>query len=422
MTAARLKKSKHRCGKNRRRELNRRAELGILHEEGTQALRQKALETSLDNLTSNSAIIRQSLIRQHSRNREARRIENQDERARVRHNVRDVNAQAEEALTNKAASVRYESMRTAKGRDTMQGPPPVNVCDSLEKRELVQPGRKTYRPGLVVQSSAPAMLYYIVYVGLLYARFFWAEYVPVMAAVVNWQGSAFVAMLSFAVMIAGTRLYNGTTIATALLFALQAVGAVSGQLVGPVYYLSLLFPPVVQRIPVTAAATIAVMFTVTRLTVTSNQIAVRPVKKRVNYVAGSKQRRVQAAVNAKVLKQFNITYIEVELVDDPGTIIRGLLDSGAALPVFSLRSLRRVWHTMKRTLRSSAGGDSMQAVGGGGDGMGPNVGLAYLKFRFVGHTGEIRPEIMDWPVEVVDNDDVPNILGVDLLKHLGATL
>ena len=29
---------------------------------------------------------------------------------------------------------------------------------------------------------------------------------------------------------------------------------------------------------------------------------------------------------------------------------------------------------------------------------------------------------MEWPVEVVDNDGVPSILGVDLLKHLGATL
>ena len=53
--------------------------------------------------------------------------------------------------------------------------------------------------------------------------------------------------------------------------------------------------------------------------------------------------------------------------------------------------------------------------------MGPNVGLADLKFRFVRHTGAIRPEIMNWPVEVVDNDGVPSILGADLLKHLDAT-
>ena len=73
----------------------------------------------------------------------------------------------------------------------------------------------------------------------------------------------------------------------------------------------------------------------------------------MDYVAGTKQRRIQAAMNEEVLKQFNNTYVGIELVDNPGTIVRALLDSGAALSVFSLRSVRRVWHTMKRTLRQS---------------------------------------------------------------------
>ena len=76
---------------------------------------------------------------------------------------------------------------------------------------------------------------------------------------------------------------------------------------------------------------------------------------------------------------------------------------------------------MKSAPRQSVAGDSMTAAAGGG-GMGPNVGLADLKFRFASHIGAIRPEIMNWHVEVVDNDGVPSILGVDLLKHLGATL
>ena len=103
------------------------------------------------------------------------------------------------------------------------------------------------------------------------------------------------------------------------------------------------------------------------------------------------------------------------MVDNPGTIVRALLDSGAALSVFSLQSVKRVWHSMKRTLRQTVAGDSITAAAGGG--MGPNIGLADLKFRFVG-----RPEVMEWPVEIVDTDGVPSILGVDLLKHLGATL
>ena len=120
----------------------------------------------------------------------------------------------------------------------------------------------------------------------------------------------------------------------------------------------------------------------TRLILKSNTVAIRSVKKGVNYVRGTKQRMVQAAANENILKPFNSTYVEIELVDNPGTIVRALLNSGAALSVFSLRSVKRVWHGMKRTLRQRIADDSMTAAGGGG--MGPNVGLADLKFRFVG--------------------------------------
>ena len=91
-----------------------------------------------------------------------------------------------------------------------------------------------------------------------------------------------------------------------------------------------------------AMATVTMVFMVTRLILRSNTIAVRSVNKGVNYVRGTKQRRVQAAVNEKILRQFNSTYVEIELVDNPGTIVRALLDSVAALSVFSLRSVKRV--------------------------------------------------------------------------------
>jgi hypothetical protein len=86
-------------------------------------------------------------------------------------------------------------------------------------------------------------------------------------------------MLTVAVMIAGTRLHNGAMIATALLFAWQAVGASSLTLVGPLYYLSLFFPPFIQRVIMAAMATVITVFMVTRLILKSNTIAVRSVKR-----------------------------------------------------------------------------------------------------------------------------------------------
>ena len=83
--------------------------------------------------------------------------------------------------------------------------------------------------------NTPIVLYYVAYVGLLHALFFCADHVPEVAAMVSWQGSAVVAMLSIVVMVAGTILHNGAMIAVALLFAWQAVGAPSLTLVGPLY-------------------------------------------------------------------------------------------------------------------------------------------------------------------------------------------
>ena len=102
---------------------------------------------------------------------------------------------------------------------------------------------------------------------------------PEIAAIVNWQGSAAVAMLSIAVMIIGTRLHNGAMTAATLLFAWQAVGAVSLTLVGPLYYLSLFFPPFMQRVIGVAIAIVAIVFMVTRLILKSNTIAISSVKK-----------------------------------------------------------------------------------------------------------------------------------------------
>ena len=64
----------------------------------------------------------------------------------MRQNVKDLNDQAEETLANAEAFIRHESMRTSKGRITLSGVQPVNVCDNLEQRELIQPSRKVNKP------------------------------------------------------------------------------------------------------------------------------------------------------------------------------------------------------------------------------------------------------------------------------------
>ena len=62
----------------------------------------------------------------------------------------------------------------------------------------------------------------------------------------------------------------------------------------------------------------------------------------MRYIAATRQRRAAAAQlteqNEKIRETFSSTYVEVELVDNPGVLIRVLLDSGAALSVFSKTS------------------------------------------------------------------------------------
>ena len=77
----------------------------------------------------------------------------------------------------------------------------------------------------------------------MHALFFCADHVPEVAAMVKWQGSTAIAMLSIIVMVAGTILHNGAMIAAALLFAWQAVEVSSLTLVGPLYFDLRLVPP-----------------------------------------------------------------------------------------------------------------------------------------------------------------------------------
>ena len=91
------------------------------------------------------------------------------------------------------------------------------------------------------------VLYYVAYAGLLHALFFCAQYVPEISALVEWQGSALVSLLSVIVMIAGTRLYNGSMTAATLMVAWQCVGLASPTVGGPIYWLDLLIPSIARQ-------------------------------------------------------------------------------------------------------------------------------------------------------------------------------
>ena len=151
--------------------------------------------------------------------------------------------------------------QSLKGKSTLSGVQKPTVCGIEVNRELLQPGRKAFKPAIVAQSSIPVALYYVAYAGLLHALFFCAQYVPEISALVEWQGSALVSLLSVIVMIAGTRLYNGSMIAAALVVAWQCVGLASPTVGGPVYWLDLLIPSIVRQ------ALLAVVVTVLSLAV-----------------------------------------------------------------------------------------------------------------------------------------------------------
>ena len=51
-----------------------------------------------------------------------------------------------------------------------------------------------------------------------------------------------------------------------------------------------------------------------------------------------------ATINEGTRRLFNNAYIEVELVDNSGAIIRVLLDTGASASCSSPQALKSVWH------------------------------------------------------------------------------
>ena len=117
-----------------------------------------------------------------------------------------------------------------------------------------------------------------------------------------------------------------------------------------------------------------------------------------------------AAVNENTRRLFNSAYIEIELVDSPGVIIGVLLDTNASP---SARALKSVWHKLKRTFSANP----INLISAGGSSLGQNLGNTELRFRIPG-----QERIYSHRIEIIDNDGVLSILGVDFLKSVGATL
>ena len=136
----------------------------------------------------------------------------------------------------------------------------------------------------------------------------------------------------------------------------------------------------------------------------------------------SKTRQVAAAVSNnriaanrdnETAKLFNSTYVEIELLDDPGAIIRALLGSGAAASVMSSKQLRHAWHKPKRKYI----GKKFNLISAGGGSLGVGLGTTDLRSKFPGYD-----TVYEQAVEIIDDDGVPSILGVDFLKSVLADM
>ena len=118
-----------------------------------------------------------------------------------------------------------------------------------------------------------------------------------------------------------------------------------------------------------------------------------------------RQQKIKKLIAAQAVedaKAFSSAYVEIELVDEPGRIIKVLLDLGASCSVLSRRSLRGVYHKLIRKPPAA------RLIGANGLSLGLACGIVSLRFRFAGHD-----EIYEHNVEVIDNDGVPCIFGVD---------
>ena len=111
---------------------------------------------------------------------------------------------------------------------------------------------------------------------------------------------------------------------------LSVIGSTSGTASGggPLYWLSRLLPQGAVTSIVGTAITIATLVLIEKL-------ARATASKTKQVAAAMSNNRIAANRDKETAKLFDSTYVEIELIDDPGVIIRVLSDSGAATSVLS---------------------------------------------------------------------------------------
>ena len=309
---------------------------------------------------------------------------------------------------------RYSGEKVYKFRQKLKLKAKPNVCGVETERDLITPGRTQYNVKLASDNSAPAILLYLIFLLLAGSLFIAMNASPGVNHLANTGiGSRTLVVLSAIIIMQGCRLYNGSMIAAALMatwYCLANTGSAAASGGGPLFWLDLLFPFELRMSCLLLVMCLATLIKADKPTRRAASSAISTVKdiKRNRSLNNS-----IAAVNENVRKLFNSAYIEIELVDSPGTIIRVLLDTGASASCFSARALRSVWHKIKRTVSSKP----MNLVSAEGSSLGTNLGSTELRFRIPG-----QKRIYEHRIEIIDNDGVPSILGVDFLKSVGATL
>ena len=296
---------------------------------------------------------------------------------------------------------------------TLRQPKP-NVCGVETQRELITPGRTQYSTRLATDNSSPVMLLYLVLLLIAGSLFIAVNASPELNHLVNTGiGSRTIVVLSAITIMQGCKLHNGSMIAAALMvswYCLANTGNAAAIGGGPTYWIDLLIPFELRMACLLMVMCLATLIKADKPTrraaasVISTVKDIRETRSLNNSIA---------AVNENTRKLFNSAYIEIELVDSPGTIIRVLLDTGASASCFSARALKSVWHKLQRTFSPNP----INLVSAGGSSLGQNLGSTELKFRIPG-----QERVYCHRIEIIDNDGVPSILGVDFLKSVGATL
>ena len=296
---------------------------------------------------------------------------------------------------------------------TLRQPKP-NVCGVETQRELITPGRTQYSTRLATDNSSPVMLLYLVLLLIAGSLFIAVNASPELNHLVNTGiGSRTIVVLSAITIMQGCKLHNGSMIAAALMvswYCLANTGNAAAIGGGPTYWIDLLIPFELRMACLLMIMCLATLIKADKPTrraaasVISTVKDIRETRSLNNSIA---------AVNENTRKLFNSAYIEIELVDSPGTIIRVLLDTGASASCFSARALKSVWHKLQRTFSPNP----INLVSAGGSSLGQNLGSTELKFRIPG-----QERVYCHRIEIIDNDGVPSILGVDFLKSVGATL